>query len=139
MTRTLAAIFAAIVVFGGGPAPAAAADSPFPRVPLSDTSRPSHRAAYACLAAGAGLVGVSFAYSHRANQEYERYLVASEPQEILRRFDETERYDRLSNGTLLAGEALLAVGVYLRFLRSPPASRLTLAVDPGRCAVSFRF
>lgn len=135
----MAAIFAAIVVFTGGFVPPVAAAGPFPDVPLSEDRRPSYRAAYACLAVGAGLVGASFAFSHRANQEYDRYLAASDPQEILHRFDETERYDRMSSASLLTGEALFAVGVYLRFLRPPPDSRLTLSLDPGRCAVSYRF
>lgn len=138
MTRTLAAMLAAIVVFGSGSA-AVAAEGPFAEVPLSAAPRASYRTAYFSLAVGAGLIGASFTFSRRANDAYDRYLAASDPAQILIHFDETERYDRWSSASLLTGEALIATGLYLRFLRPPPSARLSLSLDPGRCAVSYRF
>ena len=138
MKRRLAAMLAAILVLGPIAVPGARADVPFETVPLPAASSRPHRAAYTCLAAGVGLIATSFVLARDADRSYEGYLTAREPQDIQRRFDETSRYDRWSSGTLFAGEAFVAAGLYLRFLRRPPPP-IAVTLLPGSCAVSFRF
>ena len=41
--------------------------------------------------------------------------------------------------TLIGGEAFIATGLYLRFLRHPSPSRVGLSLTPRRCALSLRF
>ena len=137
----MAAMLAAIAVLGVfDPGFAAVAPAgPFAEVPVPPAVRHSRRLAYACLASGVALGGASFALAHRANRSYDRYLIASEPAEIERLFDETGRLDRWSSGSLLAGEALFAAGLYLRFLRHSSPDRLAVVVGIQRCAVSLRF
>ena len=53
-------------------------------------------------------------------------------------YDRTIKLDRLATGSLVAGELLLATGIYLRFLR-PPRAALSLTLRPGRCALAYRF
>jgi hypothetical protein len=137
MKHLLAAMFAATVVWGGFPVAASAAD-PFETIPLPRPAPRSHRAAYACFLAGTGMITGSFALADRADRAYDHYLAASDPAEIGRRFDETTRYDRWSSATLLGGEALVAAGLYLRFLRRP-SPPVALWIAPGACAVSLRF
>ena len=125
------------------PLPAACAArqaaGPFESVPLEAPVRVPHHLAYGSLLAGAGLAGLSFALTDRANRSYDRYLTATAPDEIGRLYDETVRLDRLSAAALLTGEALIATGVWLRFLRRAAPRRIALAVDASRCAVSLRF
>ncbi len=117
----------------------AQAARPFPVVPLPAAARYPHRAAWACLASGAALVGASFALAGEADRRYDAYLSASEPARIADLYDQTTRLDRLASGSLLAGEGLVVVGVYLRFIRRDPASRLHATLAPSRCAVSLSF
>ena len=138
MKRCLAALVAAMIVSGPATVRAAPPDGPFEVVPLPAPNSRPHLAAYACLASGAVLVAASFGIAHRADQAYDRYLVESDPLQIDRRFDEATRYDRWSSGTLLTGEAVLATGLYLRFLRRPGLP-VAVALGPGRCAVWYRF
>ena len=110
----------------------------FPEVPL-DSKRPdSHRWAWATMAIGAGLIGSSFAISHRADRTYDEYLDATDPDRIEALYDRTVRYDRLSAAALIGGQSLVATGLYLRFLRRP-AARLSLDLGPQRCAARLRF
>ncbi len=138
---TAASLAASLLISSVHPAACAAAQAagPFQEVPLATPRAPSYRWAYASLLAGASLVGVSFAITDRANQSYADYLRATDPGEVRRLYDEAERYDHLSAAALLTGEALVATGVYLRFLHRPTPKRLSLTLDPGRCAVSLRF
>jgi hypothetical protein len=142
MTLQAAAALAALLTFAS-PSPAAGGDAqaaaPFPVIGLDEPQPTSHRWAYLSMAAGAGLVGASFLYADRANALYDDYLAATDPGRITSLYDETVHYDRLSAGTLVAGEALLAVGIYLRFLHRPGDSSLELTLVPTRCEVSFRF
>lgn len=122
------------------PGPPAAA--PFEEIPLSSPARRSYVWAYTCLASGALFIAGSFVFADRANREYERYLAATEPAEIARLYDRTVLSDRLSSGTLLGGEALIAAGLYLRFLRHGPgssASPVSIRITPRRCALAWRF
>ncbi len=137
----MAAVLAAIAMFATvEPALAVAAPStPFEQVALPPPQRHPHRLAYACMVSGAGLIGASFAFADHADRTYVRYLDSTEPAEIDRLFDETVRYDRLSSGSLIGGELLVAFGLYLRFLRRPTGRRLSLSLDARRCAVSYRF
>jgi hypothetical protein len=59
-----------------------------PEVPLPPATKQPHRAAYACLAGGLGLIGASFVFSHQADDSYANYLSASEPDEIQHWYDE---------------------------------------------------
>ena len=118
---------------------AAQAAGPFQPVPIEVPAPAPHRLAYASLLTGAGLIGLSFALTDRANRAYGDYLAATDPSDVSRLYDGTVRYDRLSAASLLTGEALIAAGVWLRFLRRPAPSRLALSVDSRRCALALRF
>jgi hypothetical protein len=120
-------------------APPEPAAVPFPIVVSPEPPHQTHRAAWACMITGAGLVGASFVLHDRANQRYDEYLNSSDPAEIDDLYQQTVRLDRLSGASLLTGEVLFAAGVYLRFLRTPPASRLSLALEGGTCVARWRF
>ncbi len=121
-------------------APAIAwAAGPFETVVLPSQKKPSHALAYGAMLAGAGLIGGSFVLRDRANARYDRYLEATEPGEISRLYDETTRLDRYSSGALIAGEVLIAAGLYLRFVRHPATDRVSVIATPTRCALSLRY
>jgi len=137
MRRCLAAILAAMIVWG---APAAAlADGPFETVPIAPHVKHPHTGAYTCFAAGVAAIAGSFSLARRADREYDRYLLAESPEDIHARFADTRRLDQWSSGALLGGEALVAAGIYLRFLRRPSPAPVTFVVEPGSCAVRWRF
>ena len=146
MKRCLAALLAAIVVSGpslvaAAPPETASPDlrqTPFETVPLPTPVARPHKAAYACMAAGAGMIASSFWLADRADTAYDRYLTSRVPTDIRRWFDEATRYDQWSSGVLLGGEALVATGLYLRFLRRPTPP-VAVLLGPGACAVSYRF
>jgi hypothetical protein len=142
MMRPAAALLAAVLVLGElFPAARAHAQAaaPFPEVELPLRPRGSYRAAYACKLTGAALMGASFGFADRANRNYAAYESETDPERIGDLYDRTVTYDRLSTGSLLAGEALIAGGLYLRFLRRSPAAPLRLALGPRCCAVSVLF
>jgi hypothetical protein len=142
MKRFVAALLAASLL-SELPSTAACAPpqaaGPFEAVSPPGGSAPSHRWAYASLVAGAGLVGLSFALTDRANHTYADYLAATDPAEVASLYDRAARDDRLSATSLFAGEALLAAGLWLRFLHRPASRRVALRLEPDRCAVSLRF
>lgn len=142
MNRLLATLLAAALTTTGletaACAPARAAE-PFAQVPMPAPERRSHLLAYVSLVAGAGLIGASFPLADRAQASYEEYLNATDPEPISDLYDRTVRYDRLASGSLLAGEALIVTGIYLRFLRPPPPQRVSLVLGAGTCALSMRF
>lgn len=117
----------------------AQAAEPFPEVPLPHAAARSHAGAYAAFLAGAGLIGASFVIGDRANDAYAEYLAATDPDRIEDRFERTRRLDGWATATLLAGEALVGAGIYLRFLRPSAEPGLALIVGPERCAFSLRF
>ena len=140
MKRTVTAMVAVFCVLAGSAAgPLLAQTTPFPEVPLPEPGRRSHYLAYGCLATGVGLMVSSFAFANRANHAYRDYLGAVEPAAIERLYDRAVLNDRLSSATLLGGEVLIATGLYLRFLRNPPESRLSLSLGSTRCALRWRF
>ncbi len=139
MKRCLAAVLAATIVSGPLAAPSARADGPFEAVPLPRPAPHPHRAAYACMLLGTGMIVGSFALARHADDAYARYLDARLPDDIERSYDEAVRYDRWSSGLLISGEIVVAAGVYLRFLRRPESPAVSLLVAPGACAVSCRF
>lgn len=117
----------------------ARAAEPFPVVPRPEGPRPSHRAAWACAIAGAGLVAASFPLSDRADRRYAEYLAETDPSAVEDRYNATRRADHLASASLLAGEALVVTAVWLAFVRKPSPPRAALVVGPDRCAVSVRF
>jgi hypothetical protein len=138
--RTVTAMVAVLCILVGPAArPLCAQTSPFPEVPLPPPEQRSHVWAYASLVTGTGLMASSFAFANRANHAYRDYLQAVEPALIERLYDRAVLNDRLSSATLLSGEALIATGLYLRFLRNPPESHLSLSVGSTRCALHWRF
>jgi hypothetical protein len=139
MKRSTVALIAALAVFETiRPAACAYAQAaaPFEQVPLS-TPHQSHWASTLAFGAGIGLIGASFLLSDEADQRYEDYQQATNPDEINSLYDETLRLDHYANASLLSGEVLVATGIYLRFIRRPAPVQLRLG--PRRCAVSFRF
>jgi len=139
MKRFVAARLAAALALTAAPGGGALAAGPFQEVPLPPPVHSSHTWSNLSLIAGAGLIGASFALSRRADEIYDDYLLATEPDRIGELYDRTITYDRLSSGSLLAGEALLAVGVYFRFLTPPHGARASLRLSPRRCALSLGF
>ncbi len=112
---------------------------PFELVALESPPDGTHRLAWASFLTGAGLIGLSFVLTARANDAYDDYLVSTDPAAAGHLYDRSRHYDRLSAASLLTGEALVATAVWLRFVRRRPASRLDLAAGPDRCAVTLRF
>lgn len=142
MRRVLAVTLAAGLALAHVPQAAGAdarAASGFPEVPLPSRPAASHRWAYATLAGGIALAGASFVIADRANARYDDYLRATDPGRIDALYRETTRLDRWSTASLLAGEALVVTGLYLRFLRRDGAAPVALAPRPGGCALSWRF
>jgi hypothetical protein len=140
--RALTLLLVALLEPVAAGASAQAAHS-FPEVPVTETAHGSHRWAYATLLSGVTLIGVSFPLSAHADDLYDQYLVATDPGEIERLYDDTNRFDWYARGALISGELMVATGLYLRFLRNPkPASKpstLGLVVTPTRCALAWRF
>jgi len=95
--------------------------------------------AYLSIGAGAGLVGSSFLFKQRADDAYQEYLDATDVERIEELFDRTVLNDRLSSGSLLLGETLIAAGLYLRFIRHSSEGSLHLALGPSRCGLLLRF
>ena len=142
MKRVVAAIVAAALFLDATRAAVCAhaqAADPFAEVIVPAPHHRSHLWAYGCIGAGVTMIAASFEFAHRANRTYDRYLAATEPVEIGRLYDRTVREDRLASGSLLGGEALVALGLYLRFLRRPAGSSLSLDLGPRRCALAWRF
>jgi len=139
----LAALLSAVLVAGAPPLAACAhaqAATPFEVVPRRAAEKSSHRAAYLTAIAGVTLVGVSFPLEHEADRRYAEYLAETDVTQIDEKFRATERMDRLASGTLLAGEALLATAVWLRFVHHPSHEhRVSLDLKPDRCALALRF
>lgn len=121
----------------------AQAASPFEVVPRATAPARSHRAAFACAAAGAGLLVASFPLRDAADRRYLDYLAETDPTRIESRWNDSVRADRLANGSLLAGEALVATAVWLRFVHRPRTAPVALVLGsahgPASCAVSLRF
>lgn len=142
MSRIAAAALAALVTIPVV-APAARAQAqaakPFPVVRMQTTPAHRHTWAYVTLAGGVTLIGLSFLYSHRADDEYAAYLASTNPEEIPLLYSRAVRSDHRAQATLLSGEVLVATGIYLRFVRRPARSRVALLLAPSRCAVSCRF
>jgi len=136
MVRRMAAVLAAIVVFSSGSA--AADDAPQVRsVPVE--GRTQHWLGDLCIVTGIALIATSFELQGHANARYDDYLAATDPPEISRLYEETVALDRWSSGTLIGGQAFVAGGLYLRFLRRPSPQRVAFSVGPSRCAVSYHF
>ena len=139
MTRFVAARLAAALALAAAPGGVALAAGPFQEVPLPPPVHSSHTWSNLTLIAGAGLIGASFALSRRADESYDAYLLATDPDRIGDLYDRTITYDRLSSGSLLAGEAFLAAGVYFRFLTPPHGAHASLQLSPRRCGLSLGF
>jgi len=131
-----AALIAALVSAACAHAQAAA---PFPVVDTTPPPARSHVLANTALVTGVVLIGSSFVFEHQADQAYDAYLVASEPDDIGALYDRTVMYDRLSAAALIGGNVLVATGLFLRFVHRPPPERLRFALSPSRCAVTCVF
>ena len=142
MRRMTAAALAAFLtlqlLLTAARAHAQAAD-PFPVVPLETPTSRRHTWAYVTLAGGAALVGLSFTFSRRADDAYAAYLVGTDPDEIQTLYDRAVRNDHRAQASLLTGEALIAAGLYLRFIRRPGPRKVSLSLEPSRCALAYRF
>ena len=134
----LAAILALPLVLEAVCAHAQAAE-PFPVVPLAPPAPRRHTWAYLTMLGGASLVGLSFSFSAKADDAYDAYLVSTDLDEIERLYDRSVTYDHRAQASLLTGEALIAAGLYLRFIRRPGPPRVSLTVAPSRCALAWRF
>ena len=134
----LRAVLASLVVTGAACAQARAALA-FEVMPRPAQPHRPHVAAYACLAAGAGLIGASFPLTATADRRYAEYLSETDPGAIEGRWSASVRADHVATGSLLAGEALLVTGVWLRFIHRPHDSRVSLRVGPARCALACAF
>lgn len=142
MRRTTAALLLAVAVAAAPPGAVCAhaqAAVPFEVLPRQVSPRRPHRAAWVCAVAGVGLIGASFPLAQSADRRYAQYLSATMPADIRDRWDATVRMDHLASGALLGGEVLFATAVYLRFVRRPNETRLSVAATPSRCALSYRF
>ena len=117
----------------------AQAAAPFPVVPLEEKSGGHHVWAYLTLASGATLVGLSFMFSNRADEAYANYLASSDPVEIDHLYDQAVQNDHYAQATLLTGEAVLAAGLYLRFIRHPSPKKVSVTLAPTRCALALHF
>ena len=157
MRRFPAIILAAVISISGISHTAACAQtqaaSPFEEVVQPEGRSSGHFWAYSSIVGGVGLVGLSFFVKDRADRRYDDYLAATDPAQIDRLYDETVRLDRWSTASLLTGQVLVALGVYLRFVKGPtresaslsgrdayPApARLGLELEPTRWALSVKF
>ena len=142
MRKLVAAVAAASLTWAAmQPAARALAQAadPFPEVPIPSPPRRSYAWAALTLVSGATLIGGSFGFSDAANRRYREYLRATDPGQIARLYDEAVTFDRLSTASLVAGEVLIAGGLYLAFLRHAETPRLELVLGPTRCGVSLRY
>lgn len=134
----LRAAIASLLILEAASAHAPAAFA-FEVVPRMQAVHRSHRVAWACALTGAGLVGASFPLAASANNRYRAYLSETSPDAIPGRWGASVRADHLASGSLLAGEALLAAGIWLRFIHRSGEPRVALDLGPARCALSCRF
>lgn len=117
----------------------AQAAAPFP---VEDTAPPperSHALANSAIVVGLALIGSSFIFEHQADQAYDAYLIAIDPDEITRLYDRSASYDRLSAAALIGGNALVATGLVMRFVHRPPPNHLRLELGLRRCDLTYRF
>ncbi|NOT35198.1 MAG: hypothetical protein HOP12_13710 [Candidatus Eisenbacteria bacterium] len=134
---TLLALVSIFDRAAGADAPAAV---PFPVVALDSAPARPNGWAYASLLGGAALIGSSFYFTGRANSHYDDYLRETDPARIESLYDTTLRNDAYARSSLIAGEALIATGLYLRFIHRPHSgARLQWSIAPTRCAIAFRF
>ena len=146
MKRFMAALLAAMIVSGTGVAWAegvaaalpTAASNPFERVPLPHAPPRSRLGSTVCLLAGVGLIAGSLELARHADRAYDHYLFATSPASIEQSFDDAVHYDRWSSAALLTGEALIATGIYLRFLHRP-SNPVSINLASRSCALSLRF
>jgi hypothetical protein len=117
----------------------AQAAAPFPVVDTAPPPARSHALSNSAIAVGVCLIGSSFLFEHQADQAYDAYLVATEPDQITTLYDRTILYDRLSGAALIGGNVLVATGLYLRFVHRSAPQRVRFALSPNRCAVTCVF
>ncbi len=117
----------------------AQAASPFPDVLLPPPEPRSHTWTAVSFISGAALIGASFGLASAGDSRYGDYLRATHPGRITDLYNDAVLFDRFSTASLIAGEVLIATGLYLAFLRPPLASRLGMVLRPSRCGVSLRF
>lgn len=122
-----------------GPLHAAEAP-PFERITLPEPEKKSHLGSYLAMAGGLGLIVAAFPLRDHADQVYEEYLSSTDPEAMEGLYQEARRFDNLATASMLTGEALLVLGIYLRFLREPALPRgLGFSCGYDRVALSLRF
>lgn len=126
---------AVMVRAAGADAPAA---RPFEIIPMQPSRTAAHTWSVVAVGTGAALIGASFIFNEKADDAYDDYLTATDPDRIDALYDRSVRYDWLERGALIGGEVLIATGLYLHFIR-PADSKLSLAWEPRRCALVYRF
>lgn len=132
-----AAVSCAVVVrAAGADAPAA---RPFEIIPMQPPQTAAHTWSLVAVGTGVVLIGASFVFNQRADDAYGDYLTATDPDRIDALYDRAVHYDWFERGALIGGEALIATGLYLRFVRPPSDNKLSLAWEPRRCALVYRF
>ena len=117
----------------------AQAAAPFPVVPTEEKSGGHHIWAYLTWPGGASLIGLSFVTRTAPTRPTRIYLESPDPAEIDLLYDQAVRNDHYAQASLLTGEAMLAAGLYLRFIRHPSPKRVSLNLAPTRCALALHF
>ena len=117
------------------------APGPTHRKPALDRARPRWTirlspARAVGLAAGLAVLALALG---RQWPSYAAYLVSTDQTEIQRLYDRAVSNDHRAQASLITGEALIATGLYLRFIRRPGPKRASFLLGPSRCALSYRF
>lgn len=138
LVAVLASVTPAGILWAQAPALAPAdTASPFEVVTRSSTPRQSAKWVWIAAITGAALVGVSFPLADEADRRYNAYIAETDVTRLDERYNSTQRMDRLSSGTLLAGEGLLATAVWIRFVRGDRRVGFDMRMD--RWALALRF
>ncbi len=116
----------------------AEARATFPVVSVPAPERRSGTLALGCAVGGLALIGASFAWRELGDRRYDEYLAETEPERIEDRWRATRRADQLANGSLIAGEALLAGAAWLYFVHRPHDA-VAVRLRPDAAALVVRW
>jgi hypothetical protein len=126
--RFARALLLAALLLQPRPGPAAAGDASSPEPP-SFLSR-HRRILLIATGAGAAATGIAaIASRHAANERYDEYQLAADPERIAALYDETAELDNRAAVLFVASEVLFVSALYLGFFVEPaPAA---LRADPA--------